>query len=223
MVRLWCGFLVLCLAWPVDAGVAPEFSGRLRVIDGDTFAIGDRRVRLFGVDAPEKKQRCGGAGVPMWQCGAWVTGEVRARYQDQPARCVVLAQDHYGRSIARCFVRGEDLGQTLVQGGLAFAYRNYSMLYVPDERQAASRKAGLHAVGVQSPAEFRRASRKKPVQQVRADGCAIKGNISRTKERIYHMPGQRFYARVSINEARNERWFCTENDAIAAGWRKAKQ
>jgi len=51
----------------------------------------------------------------------------------------------------------------------------------------------------------------------------IKGNISlRSGERIYHVPGQRYYDQTKINGLFGERWFCTEREAIAAGWRKAK-
>jgi len=54
-------------------------------------------------------------------------------------------------------------------------------------------------------------------------GCEIKGNISyRHNERIYHLPGQRWYSRTVIDPRRGERWFCTEQEAIANGWRKAK-
>jgi hypothetical protein len=54
-------------------------------------------------------------------------------------------------------------------------------------------------------------------------GCGIKGNIStRTGERIYHMPGQKYYFLTRINWSRGERWFCSEADARAAGWRKSR-
>lgn len=53
-------------------------------------------------------------------------------------------------------------------------------------------------------------------------GCAIKGNVSVTGERIYHMPGQRYYDETVINPAKGERWFCSQWDAWWAGWRKAK-
>jgi hypothetical protein len=52
-------------------------------------------------------------------------------------------------------------------------------------------------------------------------GCGIKGNIS-TSERIYHMPGQKYYLLTRINWFRGERWFCSESDARAAGWRKSR-
>jgi hypothetical protein len=55
-------------------------------------------------------------------------------------------------------------------------------------------------------------------------GCGIKGNISaKTGERIYHMPGQKYYVATRINWwSRDERWFCSESDARSAGWRKSR-
>jgi hypothetical protein len=53
-------------------------------------------------------------------------------------------------------------------------------------------------------------------------GCGIKGNVNSTGERIYHMPGQKYYFQTGINWLGGERWFCSELDARAAGWRKAR-
>lgn len=50
-------------------------------------------------------------------------------------------------------------------------------------------------------------------------GCDIKGNINRKGQRIYHLPGSRFYEQTQINTANGERWFCNEEEARAAGWR----
>ena len=52
--------------------------------------------------------------------------------------------------------------------------------------------------------------------------CNIKGNVSTSGERIYHMPGQKYYARTAINPRHGERWFCSEAEARAAGWRRSK-
>ncbi|MCB1743560.1 MAG: hypothetical protein KDK91_24500 [Gammaproteobacteria bacterium] len=53
--------------------------------------------------------------------------------------------------------------------------------------------------------------------------CVIKGNISiQTGEKIYHVPGQKYYTRTRISPAYGERWFCSEAEARAAGWRKSK-
>jgi hypothetical protein len=52
--------------------------------------------------------------------------------------------------------------------------------------------------------------------------CKIKGNISGEGERIYYVPGQKFYATTRISPGQGERWFCSEAEAQSAGWRKAR-
>lgn len=53
--------------------------------------------------------------------------------------------------------------------------------------------------------------------------CVIKGNISiNSGEKIYHVPGQDYYAQATIRPEYGERWFCSEEDAIKAGWRRAR-
>lgn len=55
-------------------------------------------------------------------------------------------------------------------------------------------------------------------------GCDIKGNIAvDSGEKIYHLPGQRYYEQTKISPSYGERWFCSEADAVAAGWRKARE
>ncbi len=53
--------------------------------------------------------------------------------------------------------------------------------------------------------------------------CVIKGNINSKGERIYHVPGGRYYDRTKIDTSKGERWFCTEAEAKAAGWRPPKK
>lgn len=52
--------------------------------------------------------------------------------------------------------------------------------------------------------------------------CLIKGNIDDNGQRIYHLPGGYYYDFTVITESRGERWFCTETEAQAAGWRRSK-
>ncbi len=52
-------------------------------------------------------------------------------------------------------------------------------------------------------------------------GCLIKGNISSSGEKIYHVPGGAFYAQTIIDPTKGERWFCTEAEALTNGWRKS--
>jgi hypothetical protein len=51
--------------------------------------------------------------------------------------------------------------------------------------------------------------------------CNIKGNVS-SNGRIYHLPGQRYYSATRINPLNGERWFCSEAEARAAGWRRSR-
>ncbi len=55
-------------------------------------------------------------------------------------------------------------------------------------------------------------------------GCLIKGDISHVNgERTYHVVGSEYYYATTINTEAGERWFCTEEDAQAAGWRRSKR
>lgn len=63
-----------------------------------------------------------------------------------------------------------------------------------------------------------------PYESSAPAACNIKGNISfDTGAKIYHMPGQEYYEATTINTSYGERWFCTEEEARAAGWRKSQQ
>ncbi|MDX8532469.1 hypothetical protein RFM41_29355 [Mesorhizobium sp. VK25A] len=54
-------------------------------------------------------------------------------------------------------------------------------------------------------------------------GCVIKGNISLTTgEHIHHVPGQKYFSSTVITPSKGERWFCSEAEALAAGWRRSK-
>lgn len=211
--------LLLSFAKPVWA----DLHGPVHVIDGDTIDVGETRVRLHAIDAPETDQLCGSANSPAWACGEWVRSEARALFQGKKAHCDVRDTDQYGRAVATCFVDDKDIGEALVLDGLAFAYRTYGWDYDLAEKQAAVRGVGLHATGVTSPAAFRAAQRRVVKPQNAPDACAIKGNISRDGKRIYHVAGQSFYAKTSIDVSKGERWFCSEAEARAAGWRKARK
>ncbi|MCM2472767.1 hypothetical protein HGO38_04650 [Rhizobium sp. CG5] len=55
-------------------------------------------------------------------------------------------------------------------------------------------------------------------------GCTIKGNISiNSGRRIFHVPGQEDYSATIIRTEYGERWFCSEQEAREAGWRKASR
>ncbi len=216
MLRICVTFLFVALSGPVMAG----FSGVISVIDGDTLDVGGTRVRLHGIDAAETDQTCETAQGVEWACGAAVSREVRARYQGRVAACVAVTMDVYGRVVARCRVGGRDIGRDLVHDGLALAYRKYSREYVAEEVRAARAGRGLHTGRMMRPAQFRLERIKGQAPEDRQ--CRIKGNVSSRGDRIYHLPGQKYYRKTGIRRDKGERWFCSEREARAAGWRKAK-
>ncbi len=224
MLRI-CSLFALSLTLSLGAfsAGAQTVSGMVRVIDGDTFDLGGTRIRLHGIDALEARQTCETEGGQPWACGDWTTREVRDRYQGAEAQCEELDRDRYERIVARCRIDGVDVGQALVQDGLAFAYRKYSMDYDLDEKAAFVEARGIHGFKTMSPARYR-VTRRSGAEPVRAEGsCQIKGNISAKGTKIYHMPGQDFYSRTRISTQKGERWFCSEAEARGAGWRRARR
>lgn len=70
--------------------------------------------------------------------------------------------------------------------------------------------------------EFNRNRYPSPITSITKPGCIIKGNISiNTGDKLYHLPRMEDYESTVIDPANGERWFCTESEAIANGWRKA--
>lgn len=216
MFRLIC--FILCLATPAVADV----EGVVRVIDGDTFDVGGVRVRLHGIDAPEVSQTCTHPQRGEWACGAYVRDDLRARLDGRRVSCLELDVDGYGRVVGKCFIDGRDINEMIVADGLAEAYRTYSMDYDLTEKAAQVRGVGLWSSEMQTPAEYR-ADQRAPASPdvIPVGNCTIKGNISGSGQ-IYHMPHNRDYEKTRINEAGGERWFCTEAEARAAGWRAAR-
>jgi endonuclease YncB( thermonuclease family) len=210
----------------------PEtITGAAKVVDGDTLDIGATRVRLFGIDAPEGRQHCTRDSTD-WPCGVEAANKLRALIGNEPLDCVQRDVDQYGRVVAVCNKGATDLGAAMVRAGLALAYRHYSTDYVADEDDAHRAKRGMWAGEFTAPWDYRHGSSDSAPAYPRAQPsseqtqsppqraqCLIKGNINTHGERIYHLPGTRGYDETVITESKGERWFCSEDDARAAGWR----
>ena len=202
-----------------------DLSGIARVLDGDTIEIDAVRVRLWGVDAPEGRQSCL-AGGRRWPCGRRATQALARRIDGRRVACE--ERDRDGRIIAVCRQGGRDVSAWLVREGWALAYRRYSRAYVEEELAAKAARRGLWRGEFVPPWDWRRGKRLQTANRddrrvsTRDRGtCNIKGNISRNSgRRIYHVPGDPDYARTRISTSRGERWFCTESEARAAGWRR---
>jgi len=226
----WISALLLAVA--LCACEPPtQITGAAKVIDGDSLEIGATSIRLYAVDAPEGRQSCTRNGA-RWACGEAAAAKLRALVAGRTLVCTQKDIDRYGRTVAQCTNGEADLGAELVRAGLALAYRQYGGDYVGEEAEAKAARRGVWAGTFTPPWEWRRNPRAEtatgaPTQSQRGaapapetrDGCLIKGNINRAGEHIYHVPGSRSYEETVIDEARGERWFCSEAEAQSAGWR----
>ena len=208
---------------------AAALSGQPRVIDGDTIDMGKTRVRLHGVDAPESGQSCVASGA-RWPCGRLATRALARRLGDGQLECEERDRDRYGRIVAVCRQDGRDINAWLVAEGWALAYRRYSRAYVDEEQRARAARKGMWRGAFVAPWDWRRGKRlrgsarpSRPSANATSRRCNIKGNVGRGGKRIYHVPGDRYYAQTRIDPSRGERWFCSEREARAAGWRRARR
>ncbi|SLN49392.1 Succinoglycan biosynthesis protein ExoI [Aquimixticola soesokkakensis] len=203
-----------------EAQAGRVLRGAVRVVDGDTLDVGGTRVRLHGVDAPELSQTCKDAGGVTWACGAWSRDQL-ADLTPNRVRCSETDVDRYGRVVARCFVGNNDVNAMMVTRGAARAYAKYSADYLGAEAQARAAQRGIWQGDNAAPAQYRAEQKTPVVAQTPPQDCAIKGNIS-ANGKLYHMPGTRWYEGTTITLSRGEHWFCSEAQAVAAGWRRAK-
>lgn len=213
-------FLLFLGVLPGLAG-AQDISGRARAIDGDTIELAGQTVRLHGIDAPELGQDCEGRDRGRWPCGGWSRDVLSSLLAGGDLRCAGRGRDRYGRILATCRLGRTDIGEEMVARGAAHAYRRYSLDYVDAEKRAFVAAIGIWQ-GDHLPPEAFRAGTPPPEQARPAAGCAIKGNVSKSGK-IYHLPGQSDYEATRIDPRRGERWFCSEEEARAAGWRAARR
>lgn len=100
-----------------------------------------------------------------------------------------MGRDDYGCALSVCAVRDIELNRTMVRQGWAFTFVKYSDRYAADQNAAEVAKAGLWAASFVKPWEWR--LREVHAAQ-KARDCAIKGNINRHGDHIYHLPFQQF-------------------------------
>ena len=136
-------------------GSTLDIAGRARVVDGDTLDLGGRRIRLFGIDAPESAQTCERDGA-AYACGQAAKRYLEALIGGQPVACRAHDKDRYGRTVATCTVGAADINAAMVRAGWAVAYRQYSKTYVPLEEEAHSQRAGIWAGTFEPPSTWRR-------------------------------------------------------------------
>jgi endonuclease YncB( thermonuclease family) len=125
--------------------------GRPRLVDGDSFFIGQTEVRMQGIDAPEGRQNCQREGRD-WPCGEEARRTLARLIGSQPVSCRVTERDQHGRLLAYCSSGGRDLNQQMVALGYAVAFGNYEA----EERAAKAAKKGMWSGQFQRPRDWRR-------------------------------------------------------------------
>lgn len=225
-------------AVPINDGIYKVES----VIDGDTFRINYKgelvSVRIIGVNTPE---------IATADAPGECYGEEARNYLKQSieGQLITLSvdpsqddRDKYGRLLRHVgFNDGANVAYSIIADGYGYEYtyetaHYYQQEYRDAEREARQKELGMWRSGVcterattSTPPSV---STQTPIastpQQQDKTNCVIKGNISYYGgKKIYHVPGQKYYDETIINEAMGERWFCSEEEAQAAGWRRSKE
>lgn len=205
----------------------------VEVVDGDTVKVDyngkTETVRLIGVDTPEVVDprttvQCFGEEASIHArtilSGKSVKLEADSTQSDR---------DKYSRLLRYVFLEdGTNFNKRMIADGYAYEYTyevpyKYQQEFKTAQTEAQNGSKGLWAANTCS------GQRTKPQPVVtpapttqQSTDCKIKGNIASDGEKIYHMPGQRYYDKTIIDTSKGERWFCSETEAVNAGWRKSK-
>jgi endonuclease YncB( thermonuclease family) len=234
--------VVVSLLVSMHVSIAGQVRGIPRIVDADTIYIGPTKVRFAGIDAPETEQVCLNSAGKSWACGIDAKQQLESFSRNREWTCDLSGEDRYGRSLGSCTIAEESVSRWLVRSGWALAFRRYSMDFVPDENFAREHQHGLWSGAFIAPWDWRHRTLSTvilgalvvPTGAQRAltaastartlppSHCLIKGNLSSVPQCIYHVPGSRFYDRLTMQPSFARRWFCTEAEAEAAGCRKSK-
>jgi endonuclease YncB( thermonuclease family) len=241
-MRMKLLFALALLLLPALAQAA-DISGVPKIREGDQVTIGSSRIRLGGIDAPSVDQLCLDTQGERWTCGVAARDELIHHAADKTWTCHVSQVDRRGRSVARCEVDGEDIQQWMVKNGWALSYARFSHDYDADEKAAREAKVGMWQGAFIAPWDWRIRNKKttilgaaKPPESAHAillasasgpvapsPECTIKGNVNSAGECIYHKPTSRWYAQIKMKISKGTRWFCSVEEAEAAGCRETRR
>lgn len=158
MLLRFCVGTFLVLSTPA---FADTLTGRPAVTDGDTFRFqSGLKVRLFGVDTPEKTQKCEMKNA-CYPCGRDAAKFVRELIGKNELVCELTGEKTYDRYVATCAVGKKDLGEAIIAAGWGFPYRRFlkghplEASYVAAEKGAQAKKVGLNRGRFIAPADWR--------------------------------------------------------------------
>ena len=200
-------------AIPVLTPASGRIEGKAAALAGDQIRIDGETIHLFGVDAPIASQQCPGSK----SCAAAAKAALHKLVGGKRVMCEIAGREANNMSSATCQVNGADVAGQLVRGGHVFATTGLFATYASAEREARSNRDGLWRSNALRPAEYR-AKVWNEAKQSAPDGCPIKGTIA-GDNKTYLVPWAPSYEKSKVRPERGERWFCTEAEARAAGWK----
>lgn len=204
---------------------AKPLEGKASVVTGDVVRIGTTNVRLSGIEAPDAEQKCLNSAKKRWPCGEAAQASLGKLVRGKTVRCELSGTDDEGRARGTCSTVNvgtpQDVAAALVKEGAVFSSGGLWSGYGGLESEAKARKIGLWRGEADRPSEYRsklweQAKRSAP------EGCPIKGQVA-GDNRTYVLPWSSDYSNVKVRTGRGERWFCSEAEAKAAGWKTASR
>lgn len=179
------------------------------VIDGDTIRLADgTEVRYLMIDTPEPEECYSEKAKEINQ--QLVEGK-KVRIETD-----LNEMDRFGRTLAYVYLQdnGKEVfvNEYLLEEGAAIFFLDtvnlkYQERLVEVVERAHAENKGLWYFCAPDP-EL---------------GCQIKGNLDKLDHRWYHLPSFRHYDQVKVNLDHGDRWFCTEEEAITAGFKRARE
>lgn len=174
-----------------------------RVIDGDTFDVEmGERIRLYEIDAPEYPKDCLGTDAKT---------RMEDLVLDKKISVERIEKDNFGRTLAYIYLDKLFINEVMTEEGLAYFEKGKTVTENSLIIEQSQDKAKLVGRGVWSS-----------FCQTKKEGCNIKGNYRPADNtRIYHTPDCYNYDKITIKPGTTDRWFCDENEAKIAGFRKS--
>lgn len=143
--------LLLLVSARLDRVETRQALGAALINDGDSITLGNERIRLRGIDAPEYRQVCRKDGED-YPCGRRSREALSKLVAGREVACTGWERDKYRRLLAECSAGGVNLNRAQVKAGWAIAYGDYEM----DEAEARREHAGVWAGDFDQPRDWRR-------------------------------------------------------------------
>jgi endonuclease YncB( thermonuclease family) len=145
-----------------SAALSADLSGPVRVIDGDTLDMTGVRIRLWGIDAPEKNQTCQGKDGQIYECGRDSAAVMLELTRDRRVECENRGRDRYKRIVAVCQTEAGEINAAIVRRGWAVDWPRYSnSRYQDEERAARAEGLGIWSGRFEMPWDWRQEHRRK--------------------------------------------------------------